>query len=518
MIMKKYFALLMLLGAGLVSRAEVSVSPWDRNQEELKEEVLLPVKYPATFTRERELFGYDPRFMPAKVTFTPENIPVIRFGVQGEVGSNQMSYASRKYTPLNYIQFPGDDGRWRITDSHRIALRAFLKLGPNDDLTILSGERVPDMVEFDAAGNAYTLVFATAAGGKSGDFLLFSADRMKTWQVLELPRGIAMRIEPDMFHNSRKEPPVLLCKDGKGILLYAPRMNQQGALSLGEPVRIAEEPKAVIHMVMAGAGSPSLTLNDQTFVVYMLEEAREGRQGVPHYIVSYNRRTGEVSKPLFLEESGHRIDNHNAPVIAADSKGFIHVLLGTHWHSMVYLKSKNPADASGWERPEYVAGNGDNRWSRNGITYPGFVIDKEDTIHLVVRGRNSEFIKKDTADPANESNYSSVLDYALVYIRKKSGGVWEDRKNLVIPRHQNYSTWYHKISIDRQGRLFVSYLYYAHKLNNNEADEYYKKWPDECVGKRPTNDEVRSHDPVMIHSFDGGETWRITRTKDFLTQ
>lgn len=505
-------------GKAAADGAADSLSPWDRNQQELEEEVILPIKYSSTFVRERERFGYDPRFMAAKVSFTPANIPVIRFGVQGEVGSNRMPYAQYKYTPLNYIQFLGDDGRWRAIDSHLTALRSFLELEPGDDLTVMSGERVPDMVEFDDSGNAYTLVFAQIGGQVYRDFLLFSSDQMETWQVLELPQGIAKRIEPYMFHNSRKEPPVVLCKDRGWVLLYAPRITPQGTLELGEQVQLAEEPTAVFHSVMAGAGSPSVTVGDQTFVVYLSQEEKEGVTGTPHYIVSYNRQTGEVGAPLFLGETGHRLDVHNTPVIASDSKGHLNVILGSHWHSFVYLKSKNPADGSSWEEPEYVAGNGDNGWSRNGVTYPGFVIDQNDTLHLVVRGRQSEFVKKDRADPTNDRGYSNILNYSLVYLRKQPDGGWEDRKDLVIPARNDYSMWYHKISIDRQGRLFVSYLYYAHNLTGREAEEYRKNWPDECKGGLPTNADVRAHDPVLIHSFDGGDTWKITQTKYFQSQ
>ena len=182
---------------------------------------------------------------------------------------------------------------------------------------------------------------------------------------------------------------------------------------------------------------------------------------------------------------------------------------------MVYLKSKKPVDISAWEVPVYVAGNGDNRWSRNGITYPGFLLDKADTIHLVVRGRNSKFVKGDLADPADSSSWADVLDYALVYIRKTVDDDWEDRKDLVIPKHQDYSNWYHKLSIDREGNLFVSYLYYAKNLNPDEAEAYRKHWLAECGNKLPANNDVMAHDPVMIHSFDGGESWKITRTEDF---
>ena len=509
----------LVLGLQILMAQGERKSPWDHGGNELTNSIQLPIKYPATFTREREMFGYNPRFVTQKISFTPNNTPVMRFGLQGKIGEHQMPYSAKTTTKENYIQYLAKNGKWCITNSHVESLKEFIGLSKKEELPIYSGERISDMVEFDDLSNAYTLV-ETLLNGIKHNYLLFSQDTMESWQVIELPRQGTFRLESDVFHNDRKNPPVIIMKSKlKGLCLFSPKFTKIGQLKLGDLIQIANESKSHYRDVMAGAGNATVTIDNKTYVVYMVNEEREGKVGTPHYIVSYDHITKEVSQPCFLGESGDRIDNHNAPVIALDSNKKLHVLLGTHWHSMVYIKSKEPLNFLQWEAPFYVEGNGDNRWSRNGLTYPGFIIDHQNTIHLIARGRNSEFVQADSTDPADNENWKSILDYALVYVRKKENGDWESRNDLVVPKHKNYSNWYHKISIDQIGNVYLAYFYYAHHLTEETEKEYRNKWPDENI-----NDDISkkskftAHDPVLIHTYNQGKQWNITKTSNLLSK
>jgi Neuraminidase (sialidase) len=69
----------------------------------------------------------------------------------------------------------------------------------------------------------------------------------------------------------------------------------------------------------------------------------------------------------------------------------------------------------------------------------------------------------------------------------------------VIPVRDNYSIYYHKLTTDRQGRLFLSYSYWT-------SDETYQgDFPD------------RHHNRAVVTSADGGKTWKLLETGDLKT-
>ncbi|WDE97399.1 BNR-4 repeat-containing protein [Lentisphaera profundi] len=509
------FTLLLLLNSCTnksytpISYSSGIISPWDTQQVELEKEVKMPVEYPQVFSRESSLFGYNPRFMPASVTFTKANRPVMRFGLEGELGEYHTPLGQRSYKEKNFIQYLGNDGRWYTTESHVEAVREYLKLKASQKLEIHTGNRSYQRVEFDLDGHAYTMI-KCLANKKSYMFLLYSADEMKSWQVIEPAEHGDWRIESYQTHNLSAKPPVLVApaRSKSEILLLIPQ-KKNGKISLTHSVKIPVGKQIGLHGTMAGAGNSSISLEGKTYITYYSTIAHATIAGTPQYIVSYDHKSGKIEGPVFLGVGGHRVDGHNSPVILADSKAHIHVLLGTHWHSMVHCVSKNPADISSWQEAVYVAGNGDNSWSRNGITYPGFTIDKDDTLHLVVRGRNSHWVKSDVGSERIMQGYPEHLDYALVYLRKKKNGLWEKRKDLVRPSHMAYSNWYHKISIDRHGMPYLTYMYYAHNLTKMEKEQYISKW-----GGTGENDAVSAHDPVLIRTSDCGDSWSIVRTPE----
>ena len=84
--MKKGLLTAILAAAGLAGAVEPDqaacpISPWDQGQREIAGSPALPIRYSTPFTREREMLGYRPRFLPGMLTFTPGNRPVMRIGV-----------------------------------------------------------------------------------------------------------------------------------------------------------------------------------------------------------------------------------------------------------------------------------------------------------------------------------------------------------------------------------------------------------------------------------------------------
>ena len=65
---------------------------------------------------------------------------------------------------------------------------------------------------------------------------------------------------------------------------------------------------------------------------------------------------------------------------------------------------------------------------------------------------------------------------------------------LVVPPFSEYSVFYHRLTIDRKGRLFLSYDYWS-------TFWFYRN---DHFGRRR----------ALLMSPDGGDTWKMAETKD----
>jgi hypothetical protein len=149
------------------------------------------------------------------------------------------------------------------------------------------------------------------------------------------------------------------------------------------------------------------------------------------------------------------------------------VLIGTHGRPFHY--SRPLEDGSGWTEP--VSAGEDLRQ-----TYIGFVCGPDDTLHVVFRlWRYGE--------PFPNSSHAT-----LAYQRKRPGKPWEEPRILVRAAFSEYSVFYHRLTIDRQGRLFISYDYWS-------THWFYR------------NDHV-GHRRSVLMSPDGGDTWKLATTDE----
>ena len=75
----------------------------------------------------------------------------------------------------------------------------------------------------------------------------------------------------------------------------------------------------------------------------------------------------------------------------------------------------------------------------------------------------------------------------LAYQRKRPGQPWEEPRVLVVAPFSEYSIFYHRLTTDQTGRLFLSYDYWS---------TYWFYRTDHWGNRR-----------ALIMSSDGGETW-----------
>ncbi len=494
--------------------------------------VLTPIQHEQYFRMERELFGYHPRYAPAPVSFDADNRPYMWSGA---------------------LVTLGDDGRWSELD-----FDAAIKAKYSD----ITGPafRIEPFISFDMDGDAYML--ARAAHLQRPDIfrdtpvrrvdafgLVHSRDRLRTWTFYEtvspaihstpfqrkLYTG-AERLERPEGHNQMAGPPPMVEGRGYELSLFLSQKQADGRLTPPRAILLARADPPIVGKLRnwitpthSGAGNVSATYGGKTHVVWLsiqpFEWHRKEAEGLsaemdgeyvpyalrykdglsalaPSYIRTYDHATGELSEPVLLGFS--RRDNHDPPVISVDSQGYLHVVIGAHHDNFQYTRSLVPnSSTDGWTEPKMF---GTPRPLEGGgsYTYTALICDYDDNLHLVSRW-------------AGDEDYR----FHLVYQRKRAGRDWEPHRILVSPFRSNYSAWRQKLSMDRLGRLFVSYAYYADLMTPDERAAYARKWPEDATEnpQAPGGYDVKlgDHGGALLISDNGGDSWRLAVTEDFAT-
>lgn len=420
-----------------------------------------PLDMPLVFKpyrHENEQFGYLPDYpVETEMYFDLQNRPFVQTG-QG----------------LATLQ----DGRWATTDL-RQAVRS--RVPPFD------GEGMSPACTKLAFDRDNDLYLVARLGGHSA--LLHSTDEGRTFTAYAVggegePLG-TYDIEQYSGHNLPEGPPPILrsvqtAADDRLIWrrictldLYLPE-KKDGGLEIGTPIPISENSLGV----GSHSGIPSAVVSrDSNIHVIWAEPTDPDKEvpGVPTYVVTYDRQTGTLSEPALIGYGAPPNDVHNRPCITMDREGVLHALAGTHGRPFQYARSLQPNDAGGgWTEAEAVSDR---------QTYIGLVCGPDGVLHLVFR------LWRYGAQPFPVSHHA-----ALAYQRKRPGAPWENPRILVVAPFSEYSIFYHRLTIDRVGRLFLSYDYWS----------TYWFYRTDRRGRRRS---------VMMSS-DGGESWKLLESRD----
>lgn len=424
------------------------------------------------YQHEHEQFGYLPDYPTTnQLYFGPRNRPFAwtddGIACRGEDAPAAASAARAEGSPAAT--------RWRTAE-----LRSAVVSG--DGGTPLRGLRMASTkIAFDRAGDVYALASAGAQA-----FLLHSADGGRTFAAHPLPRRGdrtgTLDFEQFSGHNRLDGPPPILryahtASDPRlfwrrvhDLELLLPRKTA-GGLVVGEPVLVTQQ----CIGLAAHSGIPSSVVSRGTKVHVTWAEATDPQQqvpGVPTYVVSYDRDTHTLGTPVLVGYGAPPNDIHNSPSITIDSRGYLHVLAGTHGKPFQYARSSVPNDAQqGWSAAVPVGADLSQ-------TYIGLVCGADDTLHLVYR------LWRFGAAPFPASHQAT-----LAYQRKHPDQPWEPPQILVVPPFSEYSVYYHRLTIDQAGQLFLSYDYWS-------THWFYR------------NDH-RGHRRAVLQSPDNGQTWRL---------
>jgi len=340
-------------------------------------------------------------------------------------------------------------------------------------------------IAFDRDNDLYLL--ATSGGHPA---ILRSADGGRTFDACAIPgrEGLPRTFDIEQFsgHNVPEGPPPvlrytqtaadprLIWRRLNDLELLLPR-KENGRLTIGEPVLISR--KCIGFSAHSGIPASVVSRGARVHVVWgEATEPAEKAPGVPTYAATWDRETGKLSAPVLISHGAPANDVHNTPSITMDSQGYLHALAGTHGRPFPYARSLKPNDASGWTEAQ-PAGEGLPQ------TYVGFVCGADDTLHLVFR------LWRSGVEPFPASQHAT-----LAWQRKRPGQAWEPPQVLVVPPFSEYSVFYHRLTIDHAGRLFLSYDYWS-------THWFYR------------NDHLGSRRALLM-SPDGGDTWKLASGED----
>jgi len=425
-----------------------------------------PMEMPITlkpYQHENELFGYLPAYpVENQVYFNLQNRPLVRAAGGTETWR---------------------DGRW---------IRSDLRTAVKSETASLEGTSfgVPSTkLAFDDDNDLYLV----ATAGRQAA-VLRSADGGETFSAHLIPgredQPRSFDVEQFSGHNVPEGPPPILryTRTAADPRLIWRRINDLelllpekvgGGLSLGEPILITRK----CIGLAAHSGIPATVVSRGSKVHVAWAEATDPAKkvpGVPTYVATYDRRTGKLGEPALVGYGAPPNDVHNSPSITIDSQGYLHVLAGTHGQPFQYARSLKPNDAhSGWTEATAV-GDGLRQ------TYIGLVCGPDDTLHLVFR------LWWYGSEPFPASHHAT-----LAYQRKPPGEPWQPPRVLIVPPFSEYSIFYHRLTIDRAGRLFLSYDYWS---------TYWFYRTDHRGSRR-----------ALLTSADGGETWSLAGRSSLLS-
>lgn len=355
-------------------------------------------------------------------------------------------------------------------------------------------------IAFDADNDLYLL-------GRSGRTvaLLRSADDGATFTAYVIPgredepRG--WDFEQFSGHNAPSGPPPVVrltrmqgrtdsrlrWRSVNELELIVGEKTPEGGISFGRPMLLSKT--SLGFSMHSGIPSSVVSRGSKVHVAWAEatdpEVSREEIPGVPAYVATYDRKTGELSEPVFMSYGPPPNDGHNTPSITMDGQGYLHVVVGTHGRPFQYLRSLAPNDASaGWTEPTRTSSED------LGQTYVGLVCGADNALHLVFR------LWRTGKAHLNGASWAS-----LAYQRKLPGQDWEAPKLLVAAPLSEYSIYYHRLTVDRQGALFLSYDYWSTMW-------FYRNDQRGAVAAgsgRPG----RGWGRAVLTSADKGDTWKL---------
>jgi hypothetical protein len=352
--------------------------------------------------------------------------------------------------------------------------------------SVLGDDEIPEKRKMHALGEL-VIDDSDALYATIGNTLIYSPDLGKTLKAYTCRGTLELRSGP----NSLSAPPAISIMANRKYVDRGPEREPQMAwwatrsefsillpikdgeeLRPGAPIPISDNSGAAGSGGHSGGTSFAVTSKGKTHVVWneLPDDVRTGGNLIHIATVDHATRT-VVAKKFLVKAGGAKNDNHTRPTITMDSRGYLHVLSGSHNEAFYYLRSLVPNDiTSGWTEPVQLTDK---------QCYASIVCDERDSLHTVYR----EWL------PRPSLGYASTFTSAF-----SAEADWSPSTTLVNGRQFKYGIFYHRLFIDRASTLYLSFTFLEFE---NGGDGY----PE-----------------ALVVSTDYGRTWQLARKDDFISK
>lgn len=364
-----------------------------------------------------------------------------------------------------------------------------------------SSVMVDTAIVFDASDRAYTILVPRYSNLKQA-VLLWSTDHGLSWSAQGLT-GRAATIEKPDSYNDLTGPPTIISYENygayKGRHLWLDLFSiAQRKLKRSAPGILLSE-RSLIVPNHSGGGNSSFTTKKRIIVVYdVADDVATGTLSVAREI---NRATlqpegREVIIGRSLTPKGP--DLHDMPAITGDATGRLTVIIGAHHARLQVARTLSQRSIADGFTPLSPIGN---------LAIPqdsSFSYASLNTLrdgHLIIISR------------AEGDSYF----YKLVEFIGEPGGenwrIWPNGYHyrvIATPHRQSYAAWRQRVTLDRNGRVYLNLRYYPNVLTPDEAEEagVSTNARRNCRERdRCWYEGVPDFDPRTLVSNDGGLTW-----------
>lgn len=353
---------------------------------------------------------------------------------------------------------------------------------------------------FDQNNRIYTLVIPRYSNLETAA-LLWSDTLGKDWKAVALSAANATMERPDAF-NTLNGPPTIISYDyygrDSGPNLWLERLTQtaSGDIAVGQPALVSDQSLLVSNH--SGGGNSSYTVGDRVFITYPVLD--KNGAGTAAYIRQFNKSTNEFDGPpvaLGRSTTKETADPHDIPVITGDKAGTLHVVVGAHHAMFTYSTSKTPLSIyDGWSDP-VLLGEPKRADQFGSYTYASINMTTDENINILARMEGDEY------------------RFALAQIRKPAKGAqvrWNGSLNhrvIARPNRKFYGVWRHRVTQDREGKLYLNIRYWPNQLTPEEAVilGLDARSGINCRIGRCWYPDAPYIQPTTLISSDGGLTW-----------